>query len=702
MGCSSSKLDDQEEVKMCQDRRNFTKQAFVQRNHFASWHILYLQSLQRVSFALCNYVDEYEHHRFLYPYKHLPSVPTKIFLSDIMIIPPKSFAPLINQYERSTSLTVNYLRSGGNPKVAKEEWPQSPETIRIESYYPTDHREVDVFFTAEVSTINQPLFSSHNGSKYLSPSPKASKWDFFWNPFSSMDGYGYPSVSSLDQSATDDDTEGIRKAREEEEIPELEDEDEDNQEDATVWPEELNANKESINITEPAEVDKKRGTSNEVNTLQLHTKKSLNRSEEQTKLQINNDRRTVGNAAVEQETPGFTVYANRRPTSMGEVMKDLETQFARICDSASEVSVLLEVRKAEEFATLPRGRMPNRAAFFGSSSTKFFQASTTRRNDGNESGTDNLEETFDIFKSHKATLHRLYEWEKKLYEEVKSGERVRRAYEKKCTQLKNHDLNGAEPSLVDKTRAAIRDLQTQLRISLSSVEYISKRIETLRDEELNPQIVELIQGLARMWRAMADSHRIQKRTMDEAKLLLFSSSFPAAAFARDAAAAPPRPSRAAASAVESELRNMRAALANWIGSQRAYAAALAGWIRRFAPPRVDGETSPAGEAGGGAAPPPVYETCVRWASVLESVDEKAAIEGLEFFAAGMAAVAAGRSRRRREAMEMDEEEDGERVVCAGTAVVVGALAELTGEMAEGYEGLVRGLEESGMSEEGEG
>lgn len=51
-----------------------------------------------------------------------------------------------------------------------------------------------------------------------------------------------------------------------------------------------------------------------------------------------------------------------------------------------------------------------------------------------------------------------------------------------------------DPSAVDKTRAAIRDLHTQIKVSIHSIEAISKRIETLRDEELQPQLVELIQG----------------------------------------------------------------------------------------------------------------------------------------------------------------------------------------------------------------
>ncbi|KAK8991094.1 hypothetical protein V6N11_062118 [Hibiscus sabdariffa] len=52
---------------------------------------------------------------------------------------------------------------------------------------------------------------------------------------------------------------------------------------------------------------------------------------------------------------------------------------------------------------------------------------------------------------------------KKLYEEVKSGEKVRTTYERKSMQLRNQDVKGDDLFAVDKTRAALRDLHTQIK-----------------------------------------------------------------------------------------------------------------------------------------------------------------------------------------------------------------------------------------------
>ncbi|RWW54428.1 hypothetical protein BHE74_00039000 [Ensete ventricosum] len=283
-----------------------------------------------------------------------------------------------------------------------------------------------------------------------------------------------------------------------------------------------------------------------------------------------------------------------------------------------------------------------------------------------------MEESCAIPGSHKSTLDRLYEWEKKLYNEVKCGERARIEYEKKCTQLKIQDVNEGEAFVVDKTSQAftLKNVSTFVRLD--------QTLLSTQSELLTLSFV-LRYRLASMWRTMAECHRIQKHTIDEAKLVLFSPS----AAAVSAGIPPPRPSRFAA-ALEAELRNWASCLAAWIEAQRCYAGALAGWIRRCAPPTLDAAAS--------MGAPLVYGACVRWSRMVDSVSEAAAIDGVEMFAAGVASVAAGQSREG--VAEVEETvggraaELGPKVVCAGLAVAVGAVAELAVNSAEGYDELV--------------
>lgn len=70
---------------------------------------------------------------------------------------------------------------------------------------------------------------------------------------------------------------------------------------------------------------------------------------------------------------------------------------------------------------------------------------------------------------------------------------TRKLYEKKCSRLKHQDVRGDELT-TDKTRAAVKDLYARILVAIRSAESISKRIQILRDEELHPQIVELLKG----------------------------------------------------------------------------------------------------------------------------------------------------------------------------------------------------------------
>ena len=48
--------------------------------------------------------------------------------------------------------------------------------------------------------------------------------------------------------------------------------------------------------------------------------------------------------------------------------------------------------------------------------------------------------------------------------------------------------------MIDKSCAEANDLHSRISVALRSVESISDRIQKLRDEELEPQLVELLHG----------------------------------------------------------------------------------------------------------------------------------------------------------------------------------------------------------------
>lgn len=64
----------------------------------------------------------------------------------------------------------------------------------------------------------------------------------------------------------------------------------------------------------------------------------------------------------------------------------------------------------------------------------------------------------------------------------------------KCRLLRHQESRGEKPYSIDKTRAAVKDLHSRIQVAIQRIDSISKRIEELRDKELQPQLEELIGG----------------------------------------------------------------------------------------------------------------------------------------------------------------------------------------------------------------
>lgn len=387
MGCSTSKLDNEEAVQLCKDRKTFIKQAVEHRMSFASGHVAYVQSLKKVSAALRDYVEGDEPREFLLDsYNLSPFTPIKNSSAGFISMTPKSSSvtPLQSETKHKSTLKINYLRSGGNQSVTVEEAPQPPETVRIETYSPPPMHQygMDGLFAMQSSPMMSSSFFSYSPSNRPNfpppspqtsqwdyrpnippPSPQTSQWDLFWNPFSSLDYYGYPTRSSLDQTVLDDDITGLRQVREEEGIPELEEETEHEGSDKNLnMPKEranigVNSAREEVLVEDDDSDDSDNGVESgtegehEVEGLRSRGRQNIEVAKAQNVGQVSNQETAIGDREGNKEPPGFTVYVNRRPTSMAEVIKDLETQFTIICSAANEVSAMLEASRAQYSST---------------------------------------------------------------------------------------------------------------------------------------------------------------------------------------------------------------------------------------------------------------------------------------------------------------------------------------------------------------
>ncbi|XP_073011554.1 protein ALTERED PHOSPHATE STARVATION RESPONSE 1-like [Typha latifolia] len=316
------------------------------------------------------------------------------------------------------------------------------------------------------------------------------------------------------------------------------------------------------------------------------------------------------------ETPG-------RGRELLEALRIVEDHFIRAYDSGKDVSRMLEANRMHLQTGLEEikensSKIIHAITWHRSpSSLSSSYRSHTGASSNSMTWTESKSDLFDDYGgmeagSHSQTLGRLYAWEKKLYEEVKAGDHTWQAYQKKCLQLRNQDAKGSDARSVDKTRTVVRDLYTRIWVALRAAESISERIQKLRDEELQPQLIELLQGLMRTWKIMLESHESQKQIMFEVNSFTCPSY---GKFSNDS-------QRHATLKLEAELRNWRMCFNSYVAAQKAYVEALDGWLSKFIQSDMVYYSRSRSSLPYETEAPPLVVICHKWLITLGKLPDK--------------------------------------------------------------------------------
>ncbi|OVA07931.1 protein of unknown function DUF632 [Macleaya cordata] len=328
----------------------------------------------------------------------------------------------------------------------------------------------------------------------------------------------------------------------------------------------------------------------------------------------------------------FTTVSTHVTRDLEEVVKEIRDEFEAASGFGKEVAVMLEVGKLPYQSTSTvlkvissrilnlvapsmlthshqqsRRSRPAAASIMKMAKAKYGESEEFRMKSGNLS----------------STLERLYAWEKKLYKEVKDEERLRIVYEKKCKRLKVLDDRGAESNKIDATQASIRKLLTKINITITAIDAISSRIQKLRDEELQPQITELIHGLIRMWKNMLKCHQKQFQAIIESKSRTLMARTGAG---RDS-------SLRATVELQVELLNWSSHFSDWIITQKYYIESLNGWLLRCL--LEEPEETPDGVmpfSPGRIGAPPIFVICNDWYQAMERLSESEVANTMNAFA----------------------------------------------------------------------
>ncbi|KAH9625841.1 hypothetical protein KSS87_004848 [Heliosperma pusillum] len=638
MGCVASRLEEEEEVVIiCRERKKLMKLAVERRYALADAHCRYCHSLFAVSAAIKLFVARHSNPSspFLitFPPPNCPNSPIKPPLEVDNVITNPMF--LQQNPSQPTTTTQEPLASSSCSSSSDEE--NVGEDVREErvvenqqGYFGYYNMDMNMDMNVNVNmNVNVPMSMSMS-----MPSPSREfGWDFF-NPFAGV----RPEVISVGggggfhRHAEDD----LKAVREEEGIPELEEEGGENEKIVR-----RNVMKES-SISVGGNVEERVG--NEGGEV-------VKGSE---------------NCSVGQGEKELTVVESPvRGRELLDALKDIEDYFIRAYDSGKEVSKMLEANKMnmqsnleeikENSTKLIQSITWHRSNISRSPSCKSLVASSSKNS---STWTEYKNDLFDDYGgmsagSHSLTLGRLYAWEKKLYEEVKAGDNIRKLYERKCAHLRNKDVKGEDTLSVDKTRAAVKDLYSRILVAIRRAESISAslirpsyaKLTTCKWRGMSSEVCNFT-DLTESWKIMMESHETQSHIIFEVKTFDCPSF---GKFCNDS-------HRLATLQLEAEIQNWRECFTEYVTAQRAYVQALNGWLSKFLVPEVEfgsrakGFNPPPYRANG----PPLYRLCRSWLTFMENLPDKAVSVAMKSFIRDVRALWAQQGEEQEQKRKVDK------------------------------------------------
>lgn len=665
MGVSSSKIEEDKALQLCRERKKFVRQALDGRCALAAAHLTYIQSLKTTGTALRKFVEpEAPIESSLYTSTNATPEPlalTEKSLSQFSFSSPsasqrvdatETFSPSPSPPNHS-QFQANHVRFRGTLSKKVEEKPSLPVIGTVTSSTTLQN-------TTPHST-ERPETSSFEGSSLPQETPA---WDYFGLFHSDDNEFSFQDEKGMNQRLENADD--IRRRREEEGVPEMEDEEETA---SFNGREESQDSDDEFDDDPPTETLVRRFEN--LNRAQNHVADNASPStpsagnEDSDTEFLNGEKDNSPSLSPVRTTSKVVVLhtdTNKTPLKEDSIVakdfyssiKDVEFLFIKASESGKEVPRMLEANKFHFRPILPgKERGESMVSTFmkacfscgedpsqvqegpAQDSIKYLtwhrttsSRSSSSRNPLGANSKDDLDEPINfcmISGSHASTLDRLYAWERKLYDEVKASGIVRKDYDLKCKILRQLESNGESYQKIDKTRAVVKDLHSRIRVAIHRIESISKRIEDLRDTELQPQLEELIEGLSRMWEVMFECHKRQFRIISIAlnngntKISIHSESHRQITFH-----------------LENELSFLSSSFTKWIGAQKSYLEAINGWLykcvsitQKHSKRKKKQPPPPLSKYG-----PPIYTTCIFWLDKLKNLSEaKELVESIKNLAA---------------------------------------------------------------------
>ncbi|XVF86598.1 hypothetical protein PTKIN_Ptkin18bG0055400 [Pterospermum kingtungense] len=498
MGCSQSKIENEEAVTRCKERKQFMKEAVAKRNAFAAAHSAYAMSLKNTGAAL----SDYAHGEVQNP--NLPSQPVPSFVAtpppqpppavDKLFPPPPPPGNLTGDpgvpIQRSASMPIQMPLKGKQRETSTSTIMEDDEedddvegsdrlvkrksrTYRGSGSGSRSRREL----VEEAEEVEERVTSTTVQARAMqSQPPQDSTFFYFFPPEDSVPG---PSLGEVEDMRVENREverkvfEEMPKRVEEEEVVEETMREEEEVVLERVQKKAVEAEKPVASLSGAGKGSKKGGKGG------------------------------VGSTGEKRVVKGSV--------NLLQVFVQLDDHFLKASESAHEVSKMLEATRLHYHSNFAdnRGHIDH--------SARVMRVITWNRSfrglklDNADNGMDDFDSEEN--ETHATVLDKMLAWEKKLYDEVKAGELMKFEYQRKVNTLNKLKKRGTNSEALEKAKAAVSHLHTRYIVDMQSMDSTVSEINRLRDEQLYPKLVELVDGMAKMWEIMKVQHESQSRTV---------------------------------------------------------------------------------------------------------------------------------------------------------------------------------------------
>ncbi|KAL9230309.1 hypothetical protein vseg_005679 [Gypsophila vaccaria] len=499
MGCAQSRIDNEEAVSRCKERRILMKEALLARTAFAVGHSAYGIALRNAGSALSDYghgeapVDPDTAMAVSGPPPpvSVPEPPPPPPPQEPLPPPPPplpTFSP--SPLQRSVTMPEFSVSKRG---VSRMESLNEVEGDGEESVEGSNSKSNSN--NKNISNNNNDINDSDISNNDSSSGIKGMAWDYFFMS-ENMHGSG---LGEIDEEMEDDEEDDEEDEEEEEEEEDHLDHMRRRRRGHSV------GNNEEIEFKTP-----EKAGGGGVETPPPPPDIEFRHIVHSNTAPPDVGRVSGGNKGENGNVSGSGGGGGGNKVDLVKVLEEIDDYFLKASECAQEVTKVLEAHKFQYHSNYADNRVPVDHA------ARVMRVITWNKA---LSMTEGGKDEFEDHETLATVLDKLMAWEKKLYEEVKAGELMKLEYQRKVGLLNKQKKRGAGAESVEKTKAAVSHLHTRYIVDMQSMDSTVAEVNELRDQQLYPKLVELVDEMAKMWENICVYHDTQFQVANKLRAL---------------------------------------------------------------------------------------------------------------------------------------------------------------------------------------